>query len=146
STIGDHTFTVTATDKAGNTTTATHHYTVRYPFQGFFSPVSNSSDEELNLTHAGDLIRIGFGLGGDRGLDIFQAGFPTSTPVACPSWAAHLVNAAGPGATTGLSFSSASGHYVYGWQTSAAWAGTCREFQVVVKDGSARTATFLFFA
>jgi hypothetical protein len=146
STIGDHTFTVTATDKAGNTTTATHHYTVRYPFQGFFSPVSNSSDEELNLTHAGDLIRIGFGLGGDRGLDIFQAGFPTSTPVACPSWAAHLVNAAGPGATAGLSFSSASGHYVYGWQTSAAWAGTCREFQVVVKDGSARTATFLFFA
>jgi hypothetical protein len=29
STAGDHTFTVTATDKAGNTTTVTHHYTVQ---------------------------------------------------------------------------------------------------------------------
>ena len=28
STIGDHTFTVTGTDKAGNVTAVTHHYTV----------------------------------------------------------------------------------------------------------------------
>ena len=37
STIGDHTFTVTATDKAGNVTTVTNHYTVVYTWNGFFS-------------------------------------------------------------------------------------------------------------
>ncbi|HEY7017326.1 MAG TPA: PxKF domain-containing protein, partial [Gaiellaceae bacterium] len=145
STVGDHTFTVTGTDIAGHVVTVTHHYHVRFAFQGFFSPVSNSSDQKLNLVHAGDLIRVGFGLDGNRGLDVFGAGSPSSEPVECPGWAPHSVNAAGNGATTGLSFSSASGHYVYGWQTSGTWAGTCRELHMVMTDGTLHKATFLFF-
>src|SRR4029077_1646373 len=42
STIGSHTFTVTGTDKAGNQTVVTTHYTVTYTFNGFFNPVSNT--------------------------------------------------------------------------------------------------------
>ena len=42
STIGPHTFTVTGTDKAGNMTTVTTHYTVTYTWNGFFNPVSNT--------------------------------------------------------------------------------------------------------
>jgi hypothetical protein len=146
STLGDHTFTVTATDKAGNVTTTVNHYNVRYAWQGFFSPISNSSDSELNLVHAGDLIKLGFGLDGNRGSDIFAAGSPSSVPVSCPAWTPHSVPAAGAGTTPGLSFGVASGHYSYGWQTSNTWAGTCREFQMQLKDGSIHTATFMFFA
>ena len=98
--------------------------------------------------HAGDLVKLGFGLNGDRGLDVFAAGFPTSVPVACPSWTPHSVPAAGAGTTPGLSFGASSGHYSFAWQTSASWAGTCREFQIGLNDGTAtlHRATFQFFA
>ena len=47
----------------------------------------------------------------------------------------------------GLSYGAASGHYTYGWQTSAGWAGTCRQFQLQLNDGTApHTAVFMFFA
>ena len=52
------------------------------------------------------------------------------------------------GAGPGLSFGVASGHYTYGWQTSADWAGTCREFHLQLNDGTStiHSATFMFFA
>ena len=76
--------------------------------------------------HAGDLIKLGFGLDGDRGLNVFAAGYPTSVAIPCPAWTPHTVPAAGAGSTAGLSFGVASGHYTYGWQTDPRWAGTCR--------------------
>ena len=145
STVGTHAFTVTGTDKAGNVTTKTVHYTVVYRFNGFFKPVTNESASKLNLVHAGDLIKIGFGLNGDQGLDI---GSFSSSQVECPmSWVPHSVPAAGAGASGGLSFGVGSGHYSYGWQTSSAWAGTCRRFSLQLNDGTApHTAIFLFFS
>jgi len=144
STVGDHTFAVTATDKAGNTTTVNRSYHVHYAWQGFFAPITNSSSSKLNLVHAGDLIKLGFGLDGNRGLTI---GTFSTAPVSCPSWTPHSISAAGAGTPTGLTFSTISGHYSYGWQTSAAWAGTCRQFQLQLNDGtSAHSATFMFFS
>jgi hypothetical protein len=143
STIGQHTFTVTGTDLAGNVTTVTVHYTVVYTFNGFFSPITNTETAQLNLVHAGDLIKIGFGLNGDRGLNI---GTFSSTAVTCPAWTPHSVPAAGAGADPGLAFGLASGHYTYGWQTDSSWAGTCRQFTLQLNDGSApHTAVFMFF-
>src|SRR6202008_610000 len=127
STVGTHTFTVTGTDKAGNVTTVNRSYHVHYAWQGFFAPITNASTSKLNLVHAGDLIKLGFGLDGNRGLSI---GTVSSSAVGCPSWAPHSIPAAGAGTPTGLTFSTISGHYSYGWQTSAAWAGTCRQFQL----------------
>jgi hypothetical protein len=145
STVGTHSFTVTGTDKAGNVTTKTVHYTVVYGFNGFFSPIGNEADSSLNLVHAGDLIKIGFGLDGDQGLNI---GIFSSTQVTCPmSWIAHTVPAAGAGTNPGLSFGVSSGHYSYGWQTSSGWAGTCRQFSLQLNDGTApHTAIFAFFS
>jgi hypothetical protein len=147
STVGDHTFTVTATDVAGNVTVSTVHYQVVYTWNGFFAPVTNTETAKLNLVHAGDLIKIGFGLDGDRGLDVFAAGSPTAEQIPCPAWAPHSVPEAGSGATEGLSFGAASGHYAYGWQTDPSWAGTCRRFEVTLNDGSGvvHSADFMFF-
>ncbi len=145
STLGAHTVTVTGTDKAGNVQTAVSHYTVVYTWSGFFSPISNEAASKLNLVHAGDLIKIGFGLNGDRGLGVLSS--VGSAPVACPAWTPHSVPAAGAGSTAGLSYGASSGHYTYGWQTDAGWAGTCRQFQLQLNDGTpAHTAVFMFFA
>jgi hypothetical protein len=142
STVGPHTFTVTGTDLAGNQTVVTVHYTVVYTWNGFFSPITNTGSG-LNLVHAGDLIKIGFGLDGDRGLNI---GTFSSVPIACPSDTPHSVPAAGAGSTAGLSFGVASGHYTYGWQTDPSWAGTCRQFTLTLNDGTPpHTADFSFF-
>jgi hypothetical protein len=35
--------------------------------------VSNTEDQKLNLVHTGDLVKLGFGLDGDRGLGVFAA-------------------------------------------------------------------------
>jgi hypothetical protein len=141
--VGDHSFTVTATDKAGNQTVKTVHYNVRYAFNGFFAPVSNSGDG-LNLVHAGELIKVGFTLGGNFGLSI---GSFSSTPVACPSDTPHLVDGAHEGTPSGLSFPPTASHYSYGWQTDAAWAGSCRQFSLQLNDGTPpHLATFMFFA
>jgi len=146
STLGSHSFTVTATDKAGNQTVKTVHYTVTYTWNGFFAPISNSGSG-LNLVHAGDLIKLGFGLGGDRGLNILAAGSPSSVAVACPADAPHLVSGAHEGTPSGLFYGASSSHYSYGWQTDAAWAGTCRQFSLQLNDGTApHLATFMFFA
>jgi photosystem II stability/assembly factor-like uncharacterized protein len=147
STVGDHTFTVTATDKSGNVTTVTNHYQVVYTWNGFFAPVTNT-DDGLNLVHAGDLIKLGFSLNGDRGLTPFAAGFPDSIAIACPSGTPHSVPAGGAGTTPGLSYGVASGHYTYGWQTSSSWAGTCRRFEIKLNDGTStlHSADFMFFA
>ena len=143
STIGAHSFTVTGTDLAGNQTVVTHHYTVTYTLNGFFQPIGNEADQSLNLVHAGDLIKVGFGLNGNQGLNI--GGFTWST-VACPAWTPHTVAAGGAGTTAGLSYGAASGHYTYGWQTQAAWAGTCQQLKLTLNDGTTHTAVFMFFA
>jgi hypothetical protein len=147
STYGPHTFTVTATDRAGNQTVVTNHYTVVYPWQGFFAPVSNASAEKLNLVHAGDLIKVGFSLGSDLGSGILAGGSPSSVAVPCPAWTPHSIDGAGEGTHSGLTFSSSSHHYYYGWETQSAWAGTCRQFSLQLNDGTApHTAVFMFFA
>ncbi len=145
STLGPHSITVTGTDKARNWRTVVSHYTVVYTWNGFFSPIGNESDSSLNLVHAGDLIKIGFGLNGDRGLGVLSS--VASVPVACPAWTPHTLHAAGAGATAGLAYGVSSAHYTYGWQTSAGWAGTCRQFQMQLNDGTpAHSALFMFFA
>ena len=42
----------------------------------------------------------------------------------------------------GLTFTN--GQYSYTWKTSKGWAGTCRQFQLQLIDGTLHTATFMF--
>jgi hypothetical protein len=142
-TVGEHTLTVTATDIVGHTTTATRTYRVIWPFTGFFAPVDNPP--VVNLVKAGTSVPIKFGLGGNRGLDIFAAGSPSSLRVSCsssqPEAALEQVDA--PGAS-GLSYDATTERYHYVWKTSKSWAGTCRQFVVTLVDGTSHVANFKF--
>ena len=53
-------------------------YTV-WPWSGFFSPVNNPPT--LNGVNSGQAIPVKFGLGGNRGMQIFAAGYPKSQQV-----------------------------------------------------------------
>jgi hypothetical protein len=142
-TIGEKTLTVTATDIVGHTTTATRTYRVVWPFTGFFAPVDNPP--VVNLVKAGTSVPIKFSLGGNRGLDIFAPGSPTSVRVGCSSSQPEepLEQVDAPGAV-GLSYDAGSQQYHYVWKTNKAWAGTCRQLIVTLVDGSSHVASFRF--
>jgi hypothetical protein len=94
---------------------------------------------------AGQAVPVKFSLGGDHGLDIFDAGSPVSREVACGSDAGTgLSVAAVTAGSSGLRYSSTDDQYTYVWKTEPAWAHSCRELILEFKDGSSRTANFHF--
>jgi len=116
---------------------------LRYDFRGFFPPLVNLPG--VNQVNAGQIVPVKFGLGGDRGLNIFANGSPASRQVSCstgqPQGAATPI--ASPGGS-GLSYDAATDSYSIGWQTDRAWSGTCRELEVRFADGSTQRARFNF--
>ena len=120
----------------------------RLPWNGLLQPdLQHRTPARLNLVHAGDLIKLGFGLDGDRGLNVFADGYPTSELVACPVWTPHSVPAAGAGADAGARLRRRVGPLHLRLADQAAWAGTCRRFEIVLNDGSGtvHTARLQFF-
>jgi uncharacterized protein len=137
--VGNTTVTVTATDSAGNVATTTFTVSVRYNFTGFFSRAVNPPG--TNFSAAGNTIPISFSLSGDKGLNIFAAGSPSSQQVNCMT--GTPIGASSPASSAGLIFFG--GQYTYYWTTNPAWAGTCRGFSLTLKDGTTRTLNFSFY-
>ena len=54
-----------------------------YQFAGFFQPVDNLPT--VNMATAGNAIPVRFSLNGNKGLDIFAAGYPASAVIQCGS-------------------------------------------------------------
>src|SRR6266498_4028747 len=141
--VGLTTVNVTATDAANNQATCSFTVTVRYNFSGFFQPVNNPPT--VNVVNAGRAIPVKFSLSGDKGLNIFAAGFPVSQQITCSDGAPvseieQTVTAGG----SSLSYDAESDTYTYVWKTEAPWAGTCRQLIVRLNDGSERVAFFKF--
>ncbi len=143
STVGNKSVQCTATDLAGNSASASANYNVIYNFAGFFQPIENLPI--VNVVTAGQAIPLKFSLGGYQGLNIFAAGYPISSPIAC--------NASEPGSTidqtvnaggSSLSYDATTDRYTYVWKTEKAWKGTCRILVVRLTDGSERFAKFSF--
>jgi hypothetical protein len=142
SSIGGHTFTVNAEDNVGNTSSATHDYTVIYNFLGFFRPIDNLPT--LNVVKAGSGIPVKFSLSGYQGLDIFATA-PTSRVINCDTSAdmdsiETTVTAGG----SSLTYDAVADQYVYVWKTDKAWAGSCRQLVVTLADGTVHLANFKF--
>jgi hypothetical protein len=99
----------------------------------------------VNVAKAGSAIPVIFGLGGNQSLNIFATGSPKSQLVSCDSTdpVDGIDQTASPGAAT-LSFDPGSGHYQYVWKTDKAWAGTCRQFVMLLRDGTVQRASFQF--
>jgi hypothetical protein len=112
-----------------------------WPFTGFLSPIWNTKP---NAAKAGSAVPVKFTLGGDRGLAILAAGFPTSVQVACPAGNTPTGSVGATAAKSGLSYNVLTGVYTYVWETKASWKGTCRLLQVKLTDNTTHEATFAF--
>jgi Tol biopolymer transport system component len=134
--IGTKSLTVTATDAAGNTSTRTHAYSVVYRFDGFQSVEPFPT---LNAVNPGEDVPIRFSLGGNQGLDVLAGGSPTSQPTPCN---ATDPLSDGTPASGKLQYAAKADRYTYLWTTSKAWAGTCRQLIVVLRDGTVHRASF----
>jgi fibronectin type 3 domain-containing protein len=142
-TVGAHSFTVTATDKAGNTATKTVGYRVLFDFEGFFPPVENRP--EVNLVTAGRTIPVKFSLDGNQGREVIADGYPRSGRMTCGSGAEVEVTepTRSPGRQR-IRYKPHRDFYVYRWKTEKSWAGTCRQFVLKLVDGSVQRADFQF--
>jgi hypothetical protein len=141
-TPGVHTFTVSATDFANQTASATASYVVRYGFSGFLPPVDGSP--KLNQSKAGSTVPIKWNLADAAGKAITDLGAITSiysTALRCPSAAADPV---ADTTALGLSGLTYDGNFHYNWQTAKPWAGTCRRLTVTFADLTAESADFQF--
>jgi hypothetical protein len=99
----------------------------------------------LNMVKAGRAVPVRFSLNGDQGLDIFPSQFPASQEIDCDSGTAtgalEPVSTAG---TSALTYDPGDNQYSYIWKTSKKWAGTCRQLDVKLKDGTNHRANFKF--
>ena len=116
--------------------------TQTWPFTGFGPPIHAAP--AFNSAHAGHEVTLRFGLGGDRGLDIFGPGFPSSTEVSCATGAA--IGSATPLSPTEfeLRYQAGPDRYTLRWLTSDSWTNTCRQLSLHLMDGSTHVALFSF--
>ena len=141
SSVGSKSFTVNAEDNAGNTNSLTHNYSVVFNWSGFFRPVDNPST--MNVVRAGSAIPVKFSLSGDQGLAIFESGYPKSTRINCDTGAdMDAIEQTVTAGSSSLSYDGSIDQYNYVWKTDKAWAGTCRQLEVKLIDGTSHYATF----
>ncbi|WP_372729309.1 ExeM/NucH family extracellular endonuclease [Nocardioides sp.] len=125
------------------TASATSAVRVIWAFSGFFKSVDNSPS--ANVVKAGQHVKVEFGLGGDRGLDVLAADSPSSRQVDCSSGAT-----VGPDQTNvwsgkeTLSYVPGIETYRHLWVSSKSWAGQCRTLTLRLKDGTVHEARFAF--
>ena len=133
SSVGPHTFSVTATDRAGRTSTLTHTYSVVFAFSGLTAPAGKSRGQ------AGSAVPIWFSLGGVSDLSAIQE--LTSLAVSCDTGEA-LSSPSAIAMNGRASYEDGRFHLV--WKTDKSWAGTCRRLRVTLSDGTTHIATFSF--
>jgi hypothetical protein len=140
--IGTTVVNASATDAAGLTSTCAFNVTVLYNFTGFLSPINNLP--ALNSANAGRAIPIKFSLSGNKGLDIFKTGSPSSALMTCNSGDPGVDVPTVTAGSSSLSYDPATDQYTYVWKTEDSWAGTCRQLIFELNDGSIYRANFKF--
>jgi hypothetical protein len=129
--VGPHTFTVTATDANGKTTTASVPYVVVYSFVGFDPPVDASGT--IGDAKAGEAIALKFSLSGNQGLNVISK--RTWQPASCADWTPTGAAVVADGK---LSYSSPTDRYKDSVSTSSSWKGTCRILRIALADSTSQ--------
>ena len=134
---------VQVTDGGGLTATDEATVVVIYNFNGFFQPIDNLP--VLNVVRAGSAVPVKFSLGGNKGLAIFEAGYPKSEAIACDSTVpVSGVDETSTAGSSGLSYNAITDQYTYVWKTEKPWANSCRQLVVKLQDGTFHRANFKF--
>jgi hypothetical protein len=132
-TPGTHMFRVDSVDSSGNASFGTATYSVHYPFDGFYSPLV--AEPSVASLRAGDTVPVKFSLGGDRGVDVISG----------VAWRPCGVTTNDSSTAFGsLSYSAGPDRYTFMWQSDKSWAGSCREFLLVLRDGTTHAAFVSF--
>lgn len=146
STPGQHTFTVSSTDAAGNTATKTVAYTVTEPpaspyvVTGFRAPVD---PDALNVAKAGQTVPLKFHLarGGEPVLDLDAVTVKASSLACALGATPDLLEEYATGGT-GLQ-NLGGGDYQFNWSTSKSYSGSCKTLTLTAY-GAGVTAQFQF--
>ena len=145
--IGEYTFSAQfgsagMSDPRYLTSSSETSLSVIYDFSGFFPPVDNLPN--LNQVNAGRAIPIRFSLNGDQGLEIME-GSPIVIIMACDtSLPVSELTETVPAGESSLSYDAGEDQYIFVWKTNRGWAGTCRQLEIHLVDGTEYILYFKF--
>ncbi|MEQ1761786.1 MAG: PxKF domain-containing protein [Pyrinomonadaceae bacterium] len=141
--VGTTTVNVTASDPSGNTATGSFTVTVLHNFSGFFQPVDNLP--ALNVVNGGQAVPVKFSLSGNKGQNIFAAGYPASGQITCDqSEPGSVIEETVTAGGSSLAYDATADQYTYVWKTQKPWKGTCRMLVLRLTDGNQHVAKFRF--
>lgn len=142
STVGSHTVSCTATDKAGNTASATASYVVGYNFEGFFQPVDMTG---VNGANSGQAIPLKFRVTDGNGEPVTDLASVevTATSLACDLGVTPDQLEEYASGNSGLQ-NHGNGNYQFNWKTPKTYAKSCKTLKLDLGDGIHRTAEFRF--
>jgi len=138
--VGSHTVTATATDKAGNTNTATASYTVKaWTFGGFYQPVDMGN--VYNTVKAGSTVPLKFEVfAGSELTDVSAIDYFKATAINCTSSLSDEIEVLSTGGTS-LRYDTSGGQFIQNWQTPKQ-VGACYRITMFTDDGSSISALF----
>ncbi|WP_350275674.1 PxKF domain-containing protein [Kribbella sp. HUAS MG21] len=139
--VGTHNYVATATDKAGNTTTLSGTYTVKYRFDGFLQPINDTAHQvgvSTSIFKAGSSVPAKFQLKKNDGTVVQAGSAPlwllpakgsaTSAPVD------ESVYAGTADSGTSYRYDATAQQYLYTWK-SASTGGSYWRIGVKLDDG-----------
>lgn len=149
STSGGKTFTVNASDFAGNTAQATRTYNVvqsGFTFIGFFSPIKNLG--AINVVKAGSVVPLKWQLKDGNGnfvTSLSAISSIISQRYVCTSDVLTVpLDPAQSSGGSDLRYDRGNNVYQLSWKTQKTWVDTCRRLTVTFSDGSSASADFRF--
>ena len=69
---------------------------------------------------------------------------PSSQGYACTGGPEDAIEQTVTAGSSSLSYNPTTDQYTYVWKTDRAWATSCRQFQLSLKDGGVQVALFRF--
>jgi hypothetical protein len=139
--VGTFTYTATATDKAGNTTTITGTFKVIYRFDGFLQPINDTAHQigvSTSVFKSGSTVPVKFQLRNANGTVLQAASAPIwLTPVKGSAMSAPVdetLYTATADSGTAYKYDATDKQYMYNWKTDKA-SGTYWRIGVTLDDG-----------